>query len=290
MTKHARFFVPPEAFAGDQVVILGQPVHRIRRVLRLRPGDSITLLDNKGGQYQVKLTALEQNGVRGLIMDKTPAPPAPATHITLYQALLRGDHFEYVLQKGTEIGVTAFVPLLCHRCEATAHRRHRWQQIIQEAAEQCRRGGIPTLYPPLPFDEACYHVGGLSLLPWEEETVVGLRDVITPLPTAVNILVGPEGGFTAQEVELARGQGIQVVTLGGHLLRSETAGVIAAAIVLYEKGELGAASDKGPHSSKEKVAAEEDEETTDEEKQPLIHRRSYQATPPGHHERHQAIP
>ena len=245
-----RFFLPGDCFKGGTVSIPGKLAHRLRNVLRLGVGDHIIALDNRGWEYEVELGVADGSRVEGAIVNKTLAASEPEIRITLYQALLKGSSFELVLQKCTEVGVNGFVPVVCERCvagEPAANRLRRWQDIILEAAQQSRRGKIPVLYPLLRFREACGSAGGIALMPWEEEVERGLGDVLKGYAGAgsaqeVSIFVGPEGGFSAAEVETARGYGIEPVSMGRRILRAETAGLVASSVVLYEFGELGGGS------------------------------------------------
>jgi 16S rRNA (uracil1498-N3)-methyltransferase len=198
----------------------------------------------------------------------------PKTHVTLYQAVLKGDHFAWVLQKGTEVGVSAFVPMICERnvvddLTALEGKRERWERIIREAAEQCGRGRLPELgavqlfgqavlpTPPAPLPHR--EGGEVRLIPWEGEHATTLRDALARCNFAARIVgsqfriphseirnqrpriqvyIGPEGGFTEAEIALARRCGVQPITLGPRILRAETAGVIAAALILYEAGDI----------------------------------------------------
>jgi len=242
MSMH-RFFISPEWIDGQSVAIRGRLVHRLRRVLRLGRGDRITVLDNSGWEYEVQLEEVGKESVRGVVTGKALCTSEPATRVTLYQALLKGDRFAFVLEKGTEVGVAAFVPMLCQRGVADAPqggKAGRWERIITEAAEQSRRGRLPALHPLVSFAEACRTSQGLSLLPWEEESESSLRSALRANKAdSINIFIGPEGGFTPEEVELACAHGVVPVTLGRRILRAETAGLVAAAAVLYERGDLG---------------------------------------------------
>jgi len=252
-----RFFVPPTAIQGDQVILTGPIVHQLTHVLRLRPSERVVVLDDSGWEYTVELERLERRQVEGRIVDRAKAQGEPHARITLYQAVLKGERFEWVLQKGTELGIVAFVPLLCARNvirdpEAVRKKLPRWRAIIREAAEQSRRGRLPRLEPPLAFAEACQQAqasGGLSLLAWEGEPATSLKDVLKAsfelrassiqLPvSSFQLFIGPEGGFTPEEVRLARAHGILPITLGRRILRAETAGLVAAAAILYELDDL----------------------------------------------------
>jgi len=252
-----RFFIPPEWIDQGEVAFSGRLVHQLRDVLRLRRGEVVLVLDNSGWEYEVELRAMGREGIRGVVRSKGPTRGEPGTRITLYQALLKGSKFEFVLQKGTELGIVAFVPIICERCLAgqtsvSEAKLARWRRIIAEAAEQSGRGKLPLLHPPLSFGEACHSASGLCLLPWEEERGLSLRAALeAQLGSSrnrvnphgdhppVNLFVGPEGGFPPSEVELARSCGILPVTLGHRLLRAETAALAAAAAILYHGGDLG---------------------------------------------------
>lgn len=253
-----RFFVPPTWLQSNTVTLSGSVVHQIRDVLRLRPGDVITVLDDSGWEYQVRLTAVEQAQVSGLIENKVLTRTEPRAKITLYQSLLKGDKFEWVLQKGTELGVVEFVPVVSDRCvigsveEVSKAKFERWQRIALEAAEQSRRARLPRLHIPLLFPQACERArrADLAVLPWEEEKSRTLRSMLTasesaPIkvqgknviirkPFSISIIVGPEGGFTTREVDQARRYGIAPVTLGPRILRAETAALAAITIILYQ--------------------------------------------------------
>jgi len=242
-----RFFLPADWIARSTVVITGKLVHQMRNVLRLGAGDHITALDNSGWEYEVELRKVDSSKVEGRVISKSLAVAEPGTKITLYQALLKGSNFEFVLQKCTEIGVAGFVPVICERCvagEPDGKRLARWRSIITEAAEQSRRGKLPVLHNPVGFIEACRSASGISLLPWEGEKVRGIGDLIrsrtkTENATIFSLFVGPEGGFSPHEVGFAQSCGIVPVSLGRRILRAETAGLVAAAVTLYEFGELG---------------------------------------------------
>ena len=241
-----RFFIPDDRIIQNTVTIKGAPVHRLRNVLRLGTGDRIVVLDDSGWEYEVELRTIHENVVEGAVTGKTRSAGEPVTRITLYQALLKGSSFEYVLQKCTEIGVSAFVPLTCDRCVATRpsnSRFARWQRVILEAAQQSRRGKLPVMHPAARFHDIFESLTGDSVLLWEEEHR-GFRDILRSLLTPghsheINLFVGPEGGFSSEEVAFARSHGIISAGMGNRILRAETAGLAAAAVTLYEFGDLG---------------------------------------------------
>lgn len=241
-----RFFLPEDRFTQNIVAISGKLAHQLRNVLRLRTGDHIIVLDNSGWELEVELAKMDKDNIKGKIVSKTIASSEPRTRITLYQALLKAGNIELVFQKCTEIGVASFVPLLCERCvtgEPDSRKLSRWANIIREAAEQSRRGKLPTLHGVTSFKEACKSASGLSLLPWEGEKLRGIGEALRNYQKArkapeVSIFIGSEGGFSPHEVELAQNYGIIPVSLGRRILRAETAGLVAAAITVYEFSEL----------------------------------------------------
>lgn len=236
--------------------ITGPLTHQVRNVLRLKPGDRVILLDNSGWEYQVELGEMSRERVVGQILQKSLAESEPRTKITLYQSFLRGRAFESVLQKCTEVGVVAFVPVVAARCIISSledigeKKVERWRRIILEAAEQSRRGRLPVLRSALLLRQAWQEAsrGGLTIVPWEEAgsgmpapKKNSLRSVLRgtqPIPFSINLFIGPEGGFTPQEVEQGQRYGGIPVTLGPRILRAETAGLVAAAAILYELGDM----------------------------------------------------
>jgi 16S rRNA (uracil1498-N3)-methyltransferase len=251
-----RFFVSPDAFDEGLVTLVDEQAHQIRRVLRLRLGNHVLLLDNQGWMYEARLIAIDDQTAKFQITTRKAATGEPRTQITLHQAVLKGDRFTWVLQKGTEVGISRFVPLICERnivddLEAVERKRSRWERVIVEAAEQSRRARLPELAPTQRLGEACAPLqedqnraapGLLRLIAWEEETSLNLRDALADCNFAeavrIELFVGPEGGFTEAEVDLARRSGVQPVTLGPRILRAETAGLVAAAAILYEAGDI----------------------------------------------------
>lgn len=248
-----RFFVPQSWIQGNRVTLTGRQAHQIARVLRMQAGDAVMVLDNSGWEIETELTAVDPNAVRGQVVRRRLSHAEPRTKISLYQAVLKGSSFQYVLQKGTELGIVEFVPIIADRCvmsdlDAVEKKRLRWESIIQEAAEQCRRGRKPALRTAMLFPQVCEKVrqsGGLVLILWEEERRTSLRSMLrvhsnehSSVPFSVHLLVGPEGGFTPQEILIARNYGLVPVTMGPRILRGETAGIVAASAILYELGDL----------------------------------------------------
>lgn len=254
-----RFFVPPTAFHGDMVRLEDADLaHQMGKVLRLHPGDQVLLLDGEGWSYTVVLSELGRSQVLGRVVERMAAGGEAPVDLTLYVALLRAERFEWVLQKGTELGVRSFVPVqFSHSLpadRADERKLLRWQRIIREAAEQSCRGRLPQLAAPLTFAAACKQAAQaeLGLILWEG-TAPPLRTVLrawqqersSPTPAApaeqsnpprstIALLSGPEGGITPAELTSAREHGMIAVSLGPRILRAETAPIAAAAALFYE--------------------------------------------------------
>ncbi|MCL4298162.1 MAG: 16S rRNA (uracil(1498)-N(3))-methyltransferase [Anaerolineae bacterium] len=244
-----RFFIPSHWLTPPTVTLSGETARQIQTVLRLRPGDEITVLDNSGLEWQVRLTGLRKNEVQGQIISRQQAQGEPRLQLTLYQGMLKAQKFEWVLQKGTELGISRFVPTLCQRsvigkADDVAGKQARWERIIQEAAEQSGRGQLPRLEPALSLAAAIKAASQptgpapLLIMPWEEASDLTLKNVLAEAkPAAAGVFIGPEGGFTATEADLALEAGVRLVTLGPRILRAETAALAVCAAILYEMGE-----------------------------------------------------
>lgn len=244
MSAH-RFFVPPETLASSEITLGRDLAHRVGRVLRLQVGDRISLLNGLGREVEAEILSISRDAVRARALAVTCPKTEPRLHLVLYQALLPSDRFEWVLEKGTEIGVARFVPLVTTRCTARppagdlARRRGRWQAVVRAAAEQSHRALLPEVTAPATLQEALGDLSGSGLLAWEESRRP-LKSALPELATgdALALFVGPEGGFTFEEAEAAHAAGLTVVSLGPRILRAETAGPILAALALYAAGEL----------------------------------------------------
>lgn len=241
-----RFFVSSDLIRERTVLFNNAQAHQIRDVLRMRPGQEVIVLDNAGSEYRAALKEITRARVRGEIVERRSARGEPKTKIVLYPALLKADKFEWVLQKGTEIGIVEFVPLVTTRAIADKVGKQkfaRWTQIVTEAAEQAGRGKIPLLATLQSLADALASAqerGGMLLAPWEQESAQDLRRALSKSDAAtIHLFIGPEGGFTEQEIEMAHARGAQSITLGPRILRAETAGLVAASAILYARGDLG---------------------------------------------------
>lgn len=248
----ARFFVHEEAIQDNIVFVTGPDVKHIARVLRLEPGDilEICTLDGQAREFRAIIREITNKDVTCVITGEKTGMTEPPVQVTLYQGLPKGEKMEFVIQKSVELGVKRVVPVLCERTvvkldeKKAADRQKRWQRVAEEAAKQSRRTVIPTVTMPVTFRQAVEQVNSemLAIMPWEEEQIKGIRPVLTWKAEAnrnVAVFIGPEGGFSREEADLARARGVVPVSLGPRIMRTETAGIVAVAIILYELGDLG---------------------------------------------------
>jgi 16S rRNA (uracil1498-N3)-methyltransferase len=252
-----RFFLLEGAISVQQTVDLSPLAHQLYTVLRLTAGAEILLLDGAGFEYPTRLQRVERSQASGLVLGQRRVGAEPTVAVTLYQCALKNDKFEWVLQKGTELGVTRFVPTLSERtvvrpAAALLKKYERWCAIVREAAEQCGRGRIPEIGAPLLWPQAVDAAVGLRLLPWEavagDTTAPGLGHCVTGQSVTgqngaggqgVSLAIGPEGGLAEGEVRAAEKMGWQIVALGRRILRAETAALAALTIIQERLGELG---------------------------------------------------
>jgi 16S rRNA (uracil1498-N3)-methyltransferase len=243
-----RFLIDASSIHGEQAILTGEVAHRVSRVLRMSPGDTADLLDGLGTVYSVVIDSIARDRVSCRVTSTAKDVGEPSVHITLCQAVMKSEKLDWALQKGTEIGVSEFVPMVTQRTiprlsdTYSPNKRARWAKIIAEAVEQSGRSRLPVLHPAIPFDDACRmsDAGSLALIPWEEERGRGLKQTLgQSIPHRVLLYIGPEGGFHPDEVRHARSLGIQPVSLGSRILRAETAGLVAASAILYHTDNLG---------------------------------------------------
>lgn len=241
-----RFFVTPEAIQRDMIQFPQPIAEQIRNVLRLTQGERVIALMNDGWECDVIISAVSKLEVAGQIVGRRLNANEPRARVTLYQCLLKKDHFEWVLQKCTEIGVSRFVPVISRRTvvrdskRANKSRSERWERILTEAAEQSGRGFIPFLDEPKAFDDALIDSADsdLRVIAWEEEASQRFEVAPGSPPGRIAVFIGPEGGFDRAEIERAREQGVQPITLGSRTLRAETAGIVLATLALHQTGDL----------------------------------------------------
>jgi 16S rRNA (uracil1498-N3)-methyltransferase len=228
VTLH-RFFVEPAQMVGERFPLPARIAHQVSRVLRLGDGDRLVLLDGHGEQATVRL-----EGGACVVEERGPAGGEPAHRLTVWQALLRGDHLEPVIRHGTEVGIVAFRLFVSERCvarEISPRRLERLRAVAREAAEQSERGMVPEVAAPVTFADALASASVLLM-----ERTDGPR--LSALEAPASVVIGPEGGFTPDEVAAAVRAGLALAGLGPRILRSETAAAAAAAVILSRTGDF----------------------------------------------------
>lgn len=250
LARH-RFLVEHPLHVGD-FPCLDRLAHQLAVVLRLTPGATIILINGDGNEYLTTVTSLSPRRAAGEIIAARPCAAEPRLHLTLYQCTLKQDKFDWVLQKGAELGVSRFVPVVSERSvvrppAALAGKRSRWLSILREATEQCGRSRPPDLAPAIELEAATLAPGVHGFVAWEAaehaptlaEAVIAALHAAGACTPALALLIGPEGGLSPTEVQTLVGQGWQIVTLGRRILRAETAALAGVTIIMERSNELG---------------------------------------------------
>ena len=242
------YFIQSKSIQNDRIVLTGELAHHLRDVLRCRPGEIVSLVDEKQVQYRAALDQVNKKQVVAKILRKEESPGRPARSIILVQAVLKGKKMDWVIQKSAELGVTTLIPVVTERTiarprsERESHQTERWQAIAQEAAQQCGRLDIPSVQSTVTLDSLLKNPpeSSLKLVLWEAEQRLSLKSALRNNQderTSISVLVGPEGGFPLREIEKAREAGWVAVSLGRRIVRAETAGMAVLAILEYELNE-----------------------------------------------------
>ena len=244
----ARLHVDPERMATGAVVIADEDHRYLTRVLRLGVGDALILFDGAGREADAEIVRVGPRATEARVIARRTIARPSGPQITLVQALARGEKLDLVVQKATELGVHRLIPVTTERAVLTldhmrsTSRRLRWQKIAREASRQCGRADLPEIEPvtSLAVALAAAPRDALKLLFWEGARASKLRDALPAEPptAGVVLVVGPEGGFSDGEVERARDAGFAVVGLGPRILRTETAALVALAVVGFAVGDL----------------------------------------------------
>ena len=233
-----RFFAAEGAVQGGRITLRDHEAHHLAVVLRLKPGEQVVVVDGSGREHVVRLTLVDPHEAQGEVVETRAGVTVPID-VILVQGVPKGAKMDDVIRMGTELGVREFIPVLTKRAVAESRgRADRWRRIAVEAAKQSRRADVPAVLDPVAFPAALGRLADadLVLLLWEGERSRTLAEALREAraPRRVALLVGPEGGFDDSEVAEAVGRGAVPVSLGPLILRTETAGMAAVAMVLYE--------------------------------------------------------
>jgi 16S rRNA (uracil1498-N3)-methyltransferase len=237
------FFVDRKNIAGDSAVLSGTEAGHMLRSLRLRPGDSFFAFDEEGQRYRMRILEATSRSLRAEVLESHPPEPPPATAITLLVGLPKADKMDFILAKATELGCSRLIPFRSSRtiprpdAQEARKRLLRWERVALAAAKQCGSARVPEISPPLSFPEAL-RAGAASecrVIFYEGEGTFGLKTVLSAVPAAKSaaLLVGPEGGFSEDEVAEAEKAGFRRAGLGARILRVETAALAALSMATY---------------------------------------------------------
>jgi 16S rRNA (uracil1498-N3)-methyltransferase len=239
MQRH-RFFAPPSSLFDSRIALDAEESHHLARVLRLVPGAMVFAFDGNGAEYECEVARVHKDAAELQVIARLSNEVESPLQLTLGQALIKGDKFDWVVQKATELGVTRLVPLVTEhselrKAEGRESRLQRWRRIALEATKQCGRRKLIELAEVATFVQFCAAETGVKLI-FSERGGSRLADV--PRANAVTLAIGPEGGWSERELTLAEAHGFLPVQLGNRILRTETAAVAAVALAQYAFGDF----------------------------------------------------
>jgi len=251
MTRR-RFYAPPEAFASDTkpVRLSADETRHLRDVLRLKSGDAVYVFDGAGREFRGQVQNITRDSTEVAVANEVePAYPESPLTLTLAVALLKGEKFDLVIQKATELGIARVIPLMTARADVrirnsddSERKLLRWRRIVMEASKQCGRARLMAIEKPVAFDSLIERPKHDELrLMFSERGGASLDNAVdeTSLRSdRVTALIGSEGGWTDEEIDQARAADWKIVTLGGRILRAETAAIVIAALLQHRLGDL----------------------------------------------------
>jgi len=238
-----RFYAPVSAISANKIKLDAEETHHLRDVLRLTKGDQIHVFDGAGTEYRCKIISVERSSATVEIIDKESKTVESQIDITLCQALAKGEKFDLIVQKVTELGVRTIIPMLTAHSEVkpnaeSAERRlTRWRRIALEAVKQSERTRLVDIRPPLSLVDALKIEADVKYF-FAERGSKPIAEETDSVKQTLAIFIGPEGGWSQEEEAVAREHGCDIVTIGPRILRTETAAVAAVALIQYLFGDL----------------------------------------------------
>jgi len=238
-----RIFVSPTRVKDNLLSITGDNARYLASVLRCRKGDELLVFDGRGNCFKTKILKFGKREVTAEVLEKCICNTESHIDIFLIQGLLKGQKMDMVIQKVTELGVKEILPVITERSNLRETKKiFRWRKIAEEASKQCGRTIVPAIHEPLEFNRffTSHEQSSRNGLIFWEEGGISLRKAVTKISSSpIYLLIGPEGGFTKEEVSLAEEKGFMRISLGKRILRSETAAISAVALVQFLLGDLG---------------------------------------------------
>lgn len=238
------FFVPPENITDNRFVIRGEEARHLITVRRCAAGDEIDIFDGTGRSYRGRVEFVSKDDIAGSILAEAEGVKS-AAEINLFQSVPKGERFDWLIEKAAELGVASITPLVSERSvvrDFSAAKAARWERLALAACKQCGRSTLLKMNEPAALGNIKDRLapGTLTIIPWEseEEKTVGEYFGGDERPRTVNIIIGPEGGFSAHEIGIAKAAGALPVTLGPRILRVETAALVAVVLVMQCAGEF----------------------------------------------------
>lgn len=235
-----RFFCEEAGFLEDEIIIENPDYHHIRHVLRIKEGEMIQVVCGKNVYNSVITSFHDEYLVAQLMSEDTKSYESPL-HIHLYQAMLKSDKIEWVIQKCVELGVSEFTLLDTDRVIVKYDKRkiekkmNRYQNIVEASSKQSKRTSFMKIHPPASLKDL-KAIEGIGIVCYERETISIKKELIDA--SHICLFIGPEGGFSEDEIQYLRGIGVRPVSLGNRILRAETAAISACTILQYELGDM----------------------------------------------------
>lgn len=238
-----RFKIDKNQIKNDTVILSGDDVKHISRVLRHGIGDELILFDGYGTEYTSRIEKSGKSEIEATIVSRQMVNRESPIQITLLQSITKGEKMDMIIQKATELGVNHIVPIVCEHSDVRNTKKiSRWQRIADESIKQCARIKSPKIHDEINFESAVIEFrSDLNLLFYEKHCEHNLfelkREDITH-PISITIIIGPEGGFSESEVSIAENHGYLLLNLGPRILRSETAAIVSISIIQHIFGDI----------------------------------------------------
>ena len=240
-----QFFVDDAQIGKEFITIIGSDVNHIKNVLRMKPGEKIRVSNQKGQDYFCSIIELGDDFVQADILDSEAANTELSSKIYLFQALPKGDRMETVIQKAVELGVHEIIPVAMKYCvvkldaKKAENKRKRWQAIAESAAKQSKRSLIPVVHEVMSFKEALSYAKEwkVNLVPYENERgMEATKEAVLELKKddTISVMIGPEGGFSEEEIELVKEENMKIISLGKRILRTDTAAIATLSMLMLQ--------------------------------------------------------